>query len=509
MVLICGYGAVAPTELPHYGAIEYIIKPAQRDIKMLRRTKMLAKCSEVCIPQEYVELIPAEYAEKLYICETLETLKEHLYAPNKAEETQENVSATNVKRPKRQVARKAVKAVQTEVTTDASVVPVVCNTESKALQAETQVLQETVQTLETEVQQLKSTIQQLEDDKQTLVANAELLETEVSELQQALMQKDSVNADLNVQMQQMEQELNAYKQDTDKEELRTQLDEAQYVVDMYKGEIDELRSNLDVLTETLENERKQYESDKEQYAEMVEQYEAERKTTALTDILTAYMLQEQIAPQLNVDTTNVYTVCFAEESPTVYDDIRSTITAGGLNAVVADFSGNRCLSARLKIAAQQGVKALANGTPVEEVVVTRGKTQIIPAEPIRDVQLLTYDWCDIVTRLKGYAQGRPVYILLGSISSFSTQYLATLLAQTQPAYLIGSAVPDSLLNLYWRLQAIPPQRLKLILTEYVPGTLKSLLDAMVTRFNVSFVNKGVQLHIESLHTQQKRDERSQ
>lgn len=507
MVLICGYGAVAPTDLPHYGAIEYVIKPAQRDIKMLRRTKMLAKCSEVCLPQEYVELIPVEYAEKLYICETLDALKEHLRAPNKVEETQENVSTAPIKRPKRQVARKAVKAVQTNEAPDVcgvvstSVVPVANNTET-----ETQVLQEAVQTLEIEVQQLKSTIQQLEDDKHTLSANTELLENEVTELQQALTQKESVNADLNVQLQQMEQELNAYTQDTDKEDLRTQLDETQYVADMYKGEIDELRSNLDVLTETLETERKQYESDKEQYAEMIEQYEAERKTSALTDILTAYMLQEQITPQLNVDTTNIYTVCFAEENPAVYDDIRSTITAGGLNAVIADFSGNRCLSARLKIAAQKGVKSLANGASVEEVVVLRGKTQIIPSEPIQDVQLLTYDWCDIVTRLNNYAQGRPVYILLGSISSFSTQYVMSLLAQTQPAYLIGRAVPDSLLNLYWRLQAIPPARLKLVLTEYVPGTLKSLLDAMVAHFSVSFVNKGTQLHIESLHTQQKRDE---
>lgn len=529
MVLICGYGAIAPTTLPHNGAIEYVIKPALRDIKMLQRTKLLAKSSEICVTAEYAEYIPKDYADKRYVCDTIPQLISHLNGEDSVQQVrvpvecvthvsetveQDSANTVTLKRQRRQAVRKAPitskhSTATVNVVQDTKRLTQI-ETENKDLITSVQhlttvnaELTERVQQLETDNTQLNSTVQQLESDLQTSSDNAEVLEAEVAALQQTVMQKESAYADIELRLKQTVDELNAYKQDTDITALQEQVDDLNYTVDMLRGEADDYKTKVADLTTKLETERRQFEADKEQYATIIDQYETERKANGLSEVFSNFVsgvdLHKPISPSNAIDTTGVRVLCFANDAGNIYDNIRNTITSGNLNAVVADFSGNRSLSARLKLPADKGVQKLISGTPVSEVAVTRGKTQIIPAENMYDIQLLGIQWSDVIARLREFAQGRPVYILLGSINTFSTRYTAMLLSQKQPAYFISAADPDSVLNLYWQLSTLNATRLNLILTEYVPGTLKSLLDAVVARYNTTFVKKGTQFHLETLN----------
>lgn len=530
MVLICGYGAIEATNLPHNGAIEYVIKPTQRDIKMLKRTKMLKKCSEICITSEYAVLIPTEYASKLSICENVSVLIQHLQGAVILHSAQAKTSVdvptatiNTQKKQRRQVIRKTAKSAQvvedtpnTGITATGTVVNTLQNstqeplherikqleTDNARLLAEAQALNTDIGNLQNENAQLNANVQQLEFELQTSNENTDVLENEVTELQQTVLQKNSAYEDLALQLKNVTDELTLYKQNTDVATLQEQVDTLTYTIDVLKGESDENKSRADELTATLETERRQFEADKEQYANIIEQYESERTASTLSEIINKYNSPTGTCVPIEttpvIETSDVQVVCFANDTSGVYDNIRSTITDGNLNAVVLDFSGNRSLSARLKLPATKGVLSLVNGASVSDLVVSRGKTQIIASEHMYDVQLLSVNWQDVITRVKAYANGKPIYILLGCVSSFAVQYTAMLLAQTRPAYLIGKADPDSLLNLYWQLSTLPVQRLKLVLTEYVPGTLKSLLDTIVARYNTTFVNKGAPLRLEKL-----------
>lgn len=522
MVLICGYGAVAPTTLPHNGAIEYVIKPTLRDIKMLKRTKLLSKSSEICVATEYAEYIPKDYVAKMYVCTNIPQLLKHLAGDDKAQQlqtatktaTQDNGNTVTVKRQRRQAVRKThiVRTDDIDTTSALQDIEQIAQVEARnkelinnieQLNTINEELTEQIRQLGADNEQLNNTVQQLESDIQTCSDNAELLEAEVTELQQTVIKKDSAYADIEQCLKQTVAELNTYKKDTNTTALKEQIDDLTYTVSMLKGELDDYKTKEVELSEKLETERRQYEVDKEQYAAIIEQYEAESVENGIHTIYSNYIkgvdLGIPIEPQDTIDTTGVRVLCLANDNSNIYENIRNTITTGNLNAVVADFSGSRSLSARLKLPTDKGVQKLINGVTVNEIAVMRGKTQIVPSENMYDIQLLQIQWNGILEKLRNFAQGKPIYILLGNINSFSTRYATMLLSQKQPAYIISTADPDSVLNLYWQLATLNPARVKLVLTEYVPGTLKNLLDVVVTRYNTTFVKKGTPLHIETLN----------
>ena len=227
MVLICGV-SVEKKKLPYVGAIEYVIKPRDVDVKMLAKTRMLQQATEIYATIDAVDYIDSAYRSKTFLIRDATELIEKLYG-----QPQSDYMAQVASEQKSTIKNKKATKKATETKVDEPVLQYNDGTPVETVDVVNDVFtmsdtdfEQLLAEKETEIQQkdtvilsLNELIQtkdmlyaELQEEMQTYRASE--LENRIVELQQQIADKDALiatydmnNADTATMTQQLQEAL--------------------------------------------------------------------------------------------------------------------------------------------------------------------------------------------------------------------------------------------------------------------------------------------------------------
>lgn len=154
------------------------------------------------------------------------------------------------------------------------------------------------------------------------------------------------------------------------------------------------------------------------------------------------------------------------------------------SALVIDFTNDPFLSSKLRLQTKDTSMQLANPeVPLESLVKQYKNVSLIPSAFYNDISLLNFDWINIIKRIQGYADGRPIIFLFNSISSFSVRYTVSKLATVGELSVFVKCNPVIINSLNVDLIFIPEQRLKIVAMDYI-DLVGSMLQKMGNKYKV-------------------------
>lgn len=559
MVLICGLNTDVHT-LPYYGAIEYIVKPRDIDVRMLQKTKIMQQCTEIYATFDVVDYIPSIYRCKLFLVKDIAELKERLlgqpqsdYMENLTKEAKNGKAITKIKN--QPTTRRVVSA-------DTNIQIAVPKGEVKTESAEIKQLMQTLQEKEallhekeTMIESLNSIIEskdiaytELEAEYNNLTTDTNksdiateqleklqkqnsLLQEQISDLQQQQIAYDSLvktTDALNATISEKEEEIQCFKEKAqayatqineltaEKEQLMLQLTEmdAQLSVSALKENdvLNVLQEKCNALQQEIEHKDTVIAESEKTCNTYKSELETLKQSSTLSEILAPYLnthteisiaqfKDNEKEALKNLNLSNVHAICFTLGTAQC-DGLRAVQTAlrQGGDAIYIDCTGDVWLPSALHL--QKKPDFLTDyTTPVKDMVLSFGNNSLLRTYLFNDIRLLTTDWVCVLRRIVEYAHGRTVYFIFGSMNSFAVRHTCLKLSQVLDVTLILHGDPHSAQSLYWTLINVPNDTISLGVYGYRPE-IKSVLDSLVNRYKI-VVSKDVTINYDTLVAQRK------
>ena len=148
---------------------------------------------------------------------------------------------------------------------------------------------------------------------------------------------------------------------------------------------------------------------------------------------------------------------------TALSDLKNSVF-GKANALVVDCTCDSYLATALGIATVEvGTESLETAN-IGSLVHNCMGVEYIPCDAVHDVTFLAMNWGTVLKKLYDYANGRPVIILLGSVSSFVHRLLCSKLGTLPDIQncLVIAGDPYVIRNTYTYLAYLPEDRVNLV-----------------------------------------------
>lgn len=399
-------------------------------------------------------------------------------------------------------------------------------------------LQQQVTALEQQVSQYKNAYSTLEQQMQqqqsafaTLNQQAQTSANRVKELEILLDKVDKEKQDLINQIQSLQQALTNAASDnviTPEEvaELKNRIsvlqEDAENTATSYRNEIarlnDELSSQtirVNSLYEEQQKMRDKHESEINEYRAQIDSYNEEINRLELensgdmvqvsklgfydgyTAVPKAVIREEFRSDEIehirgiSFDNFSIFSFGPHTSMYVALKDFKDSIF-NGTNSIVVDCTCDLYLATMLGIqTVTDGVETLENNE-VKNIVKNINGVEYIPCDAIHDVALLAMNWGIVLRKLYDYAQGRPVIILLGNITSFTHRLLSAKMGCLDNIQncLIITGDPYVIRNTYTYMAYFPADRINLIAINVV-GASASLLDPLKQRYSVNVMSGSV------------------
>jgi hypothetical protein len=514
MVLVCGY-VIDKKALPFADVIEYNIKASLKDIKMLKYTKLEERSSAIYVTSEYVSYIDKKYRDKTCIVDDIDQLKNLLVtgqiihncetATNNAHVRAETL---NIKR-KRAVKRIPAKSVLLETEKDAlntSALEMVTETDTDT---DTETLKQQIENLQIEKRNLEIELQQVQVQVRQYTEDIAIINAQVDDQEALIKDLNTQNAQLQGDCEQYSTEVKKLQTDVatlqdlcNSDDRNKRIEELEFDKAQLEVKVEDLTTATAKAEMLLQTERIQFERDKQTYQDSIEQLEKERKTGVVADILATYANpnkrilinpQLHITPELEKGLARAIIISSGSAIKTVLSGVKNSIETLD-DSLIVDLTGDRYLNLNLNLNNEQGTYLqILNSSSVSEIKLQKRKnTEIIITENINDIALIKMDWTNLLLKLSEIADGRPIYIIMGEIKSFIVLYTAIMLSSIMPMYIAVNAEPTDIFNLYWQINKIPKERVKLLFYNY-KGANKNLLDKFVDNYTVELQTSNLQL----------------
>lgn len=504
MVLLCGY-VIDKKALPFADVIEYNIKASLKDIKMLKCTKLEERSSAIYVTSDYVSYIDKKYRDKTCIVDDVDQLKNLLVTgqiihngETATNNTHVSAETLNIKR-KRAVKRIPAKSVLLETEKD---VMNTSATNTETLNQQIENLQIEKRNLETELQQAQMQVRQYTEDIAIINAQVDDQEALIKDLntQNAQLQGDCEQ--YNTEVKKLQTEVTTLQDLCNSDDRNKRIEELEFDKAQLEVKIEDLTTAATKAETLLQTERIQFERDKQTYQDSIEQLEKERKTGVVADILATYANPNKrilINPQLHITSelekglARAVLISSGSAIKTVLSGVKKSIETLD-DSLIVDLTGDRYLNLNLNLNNDQGTYLqILNSSSVSEIKLQKRKnTEIIITENINDIALIKMDWTNLLLKLSEIADGRPIYLIMGEIKSFIVLYTAIMLSSIMPMYIAVNAEPTDIFNLYWQINKIPKDRVKLLFYNY-KGANKNLLDKFVDNYTVELQTSNLQL----------------
>lgn len=176
---------------------------------------------------------------------------------------------------------------------------------------------------------------------------------------------------------------------------------------------------------------------------------------------------------------------------TALADLKNSIF-GKVNALVVDCTCDLYLATALGIAATDNGSENLETANIGSLVQNCMGVEYIPCDAVHDVAYLAMNWGIVLKKLYDYANGRPVIILLGSISSFVHRLLCSKLGTLPDIQncLVIAGDPYVIRNTYTYLAYIPEDRVNLVATQVAQASA-SLLEPLKAKYSVAVYPKSL------------------